>query len=451
MTGRPIPGILSLLLALCLTTLPSGARAQRLRVPEHALDPGAMARALETLPGAEVSIVRELNMDHQTLYAQLITGEAPADILPLRSDAYDVQQMVRKGYLLDLSAEPVLLAFSQDSLEAFAPLIFEGDGLYALPVGLEVTYLAASAGAFAAIGRPIPDSLPALLDLASWWAQEGYARHPEYSLFDSAGVKATLRQLIHASYVDGMVGAGLPLHFDGEGYGSLMERLDRLDVSSFDEDSDKPRGIADASPLLMPGWTCRGDQRRAGQQDIRLVALSVDGRQPAWRLGVGSMLAIPATSPMADAARRFLDAYLAQLPEVTRAALSRSRRQPVVNPDFDREREEQAGIVAYLEQMVAQAPEGAEKRANEEGLLRARAELDDFERLHRCLLDAGDLAAHQERMARVYLSDSLGIVLQRALLQENTGFHMYAQGALSLEQFIQLANDNIRLMTLEAD
>lgn len=444
-----------LLCLLALMMAPGTGMAQTtLRIFEGSLHQETALQAAEQLPDIAIRFVPESAMDRQTLYTQLMTGELGADILALHSDAYDIQQMVSKGYLRDLTDSSHLLAFARDSLQAFQPLIWHEDRLYLIPTALESYYLAANLDGFQAIGQAVPTSLPQLLELAAWWSAEGYQQHSAYSLFDTLGVKGQLKAIIHSSYVDGMLGNGLPLRFDMDGYGAMMRQVDQLDVSGYDDSPDphKPRGIEGQSPLLTRGWGYKTEHLAAMAQDrhTQLLSLSVDGALPGQQLARGSMLAIPASCPQGEAALRFLNAYVAKLPPAWRAGISRTWLEPIPNPRYEQERLALAAALDKQRLVHQQAEEGPAKREQAESLRRMEAELDLFDQQHRDLLSREALEGHQALMEEAYLLDSLSIVQHRALAEDDAGFHTYAQGAITLEQYMAIANDRIRLMLLEA-
>lgn len=307
---------------------------------------------------------------------------------------------MRKGYLLDLSDTPRLAAFGRSALDAFDPLIYDGDRLYLIPTELRANYLSASVQGFEAIGRNIPASQPELMDLVRWWAAEGHQQHEGYVLFDLPKPKARLKQIIHLCYLDSLLGAGEPLQFDKAGYGGLMQEAEAMDLSAIDlsyaemfGDGSQPR-----SPLIGTSLQYQASWSRLDTRYTHLMALSLDGETPAYTLGAASFVGIPATSRHPEEAKRFISAYIDNMEPMLKAGLSRDWAEPIVNPDYEADYRSQHAAVQQQKRLYEEAEEGPAKRQYAADLHVMQEELGSFEQRHKYLLTAEDLQAHQARM-----------------------------------------------------
>ncbi|NLD51273.1 MAG: hypothetical protein GX650_00125 [Clostridiales bacterium] len=196
-------------------------------------DTNTLSRALQQVGNIQYQASLDGRMDAQAIITKMLTGDLSLDLLVLDSAESDVQRLAAKGYLMDLSQDPVLAAMAKDSLPMLRKLLYHGDGLYAIPLDIRVFFPTANKLWFEELERPLPRTVPELVDLTRWWAEECY-QHEDYKLFEMPGAKDQLKEITLASYVNGLLGQGLPLHFDGQKFGAMMELIDDLDTSTFD-------------------------------------------------------------------------------------------------------------------------------------------------------------------------------------------------------------------------
>ena len=185
--------------------------------------------------------------------------------------------------------------------------------------------------------------------------------------------------------------------------------------------------------------------------ELTLMPLSLDGTLPPYRESSLFAVGIPATTEHPEEARAFLAAFYRNLHEFDRAQMSRTAQGPIINPDYDRTREGQEESLAMYRSRAAEAEEGPEKRELERIVKGIEENMAEFEQFGRYLLTAKQLQQHQEFVQLMYINEHMKDLSRMALIEKD-GYNlldMYGQGAISLEQFIQRANERIRLMTLE--
>ncbi|NLD51274.1 MAG: hypothetical protein GX650_00130 [Clostridiales bacterium] len=169
---------------------------------------------------------------------------------------------------------------------------------------------------------------------------------------------------------------------------------------------------------------------------------------PAWQDGGATLLAIPATAAHPQEALRFLSTYVSSMDAMTRAALSASWTEPIPNPQFERQKRDLEQRLALLPASIEKA-EGAEKRALEQDLAYFKNEMAHIES-NRYIVSTQALDSYRQIMAGVYLDDTTTQVQRSALTKDGYLFLSMLEGTITLDQFIQQANDKIRLMTLES-
>lgn len=422
------------------------------------MDERSMTRALMRNPDLTIKRYEDKPwLDPETMLTMFLSGEMSLDILSMDSSSHDLQRLMQKGYLLDLSQNEALKAIGEDSFDAMRPLMYHEDKLFLLPFGVFTSLPYAYSKGFQEIGREIPGTLQELLDLVKWWAEEGHIAHEGYRLFDYGGVKQTLIYLINQVYVDSVLGEGKPLQYDMEVFGGFMRQLEEIDLRDIEPSPDEIEmmgnggGNGDGTEFLI---TAAGgyylDEASVGIAMVPMP-LSVDKNAHAWHKANVLVFGIPATARHPEEAMRFLSAYMENLPDRDKWFLSRSLAGPIPNPRYEESLTELEDLVALYHAQIAKEEDGPKKREIEESAAMYEKDLERFKEKGKYSLTAETLARHKDFMKTVYVNDSLTMVLSKALIDKegNNMLNMYGEGAISLEQFIQQANDKIRLMTLE--
>jgi hypothetical protein len=415
----------------------------------------ALSKTLMQLDDIDLQFYQGDYLDAQAIQTQFLTREMTFDLLMLHSTEHDIQKLIQKGYLADLSESAKLVKMTDDMLPALQPLIHLDGKLYAVPLSLQTYYLTGNVQFFKDIGQEMPRSVPELIALTRWWAEERHAEHEGYVLFEQADAKRQIKDLIHTVYVDALLGARQPLQFDMAGYGRLMEEVDGIDFSTFDlKPSELPEdnyGMMEGKALMMAYLGYDTSYPRVDEKYEIMLELSLDGQTPAWREGTASFAAIPSTSRNAAAARRFLEAYMSNLEPIVKAGMSQSWDEDIENPNWEWGYQEQQRYLAQYEKLYEEAEEGPQKRQFAQDVENMKKSVENYEADNRYRLTRETIRKHRALMEKVYLPDSLGQTQRQALVKDEYLLGMYLEGALTLEQFIQQANDKIRLMTLEAN
>lgn len=426
-----------------------------LSVNSGGYDSYALSKALMHMDDIDLQFYQGDYLDAEALSARFLTGDMDFDLLILYSSEHDMEKLIKKGYLADLSGSEALVRLTDDMLEAVQPLIHRDGRLYALPMDLQTYYLTGNVQNFRDVGRQMPRSVPELLELTRWWAEEGHAAHEGYTLFDQADARRLIKDLIHTVYVDALLGAGKPLQFDMEHYGRLMQEVDAIDFSSFDvlpsDLSEDYEGMLEGKPLLMAYMGYDAAYPYLSDKYEVCLELSLDGDTPAYREGRAVFTAIPSTSKHKEAALRFLERYMDNLKPTAKAGMSRSWDQAIEDPNWQWGYARLQETLKEYQRLYEEAEEGPQKRQFAEDVKHMQESLDTYEEDNRYRLTADMIKRHQAMMKLVFLNGSLGMTQRQALVKDEYLVGMYHEGALTLEQFIQQANDKIRLMTLEAE
>lgn len=81
-----------------------------------------------------------------------------------------------------------------------------------------------------------------------------------------------------------------------------------------------------------------------------------------------ALVAVSATSPDKEAAVHFLEAYVQNVCEIDRALLSKSWKEPVINPDYENEMQQAREYLEQVQEMLRKTEGLAEKRQYEESI-----------------------------------------------------------------------------------
>lgn len=79
-----------------------------------------------------------------------------------------------------------------------------------------------------------------------------------------------------------------------------------------------------------------------------------------------ALVAVSATSPNQETALRFLEAYVQNVCEIDRALLSKSWKEPVINPNYENEMQQAREYLEQVQEMLRKTEGLAEKRQYEE-------------------------------------------------------------------------------------
>lgn len=419
-------------------------------------DSVALSKALLQLDSVDVKLYEEGMMEDEKLSQMLMNKSLKADTLSLNSNGMDLQRLVQKGYLLDLSDDEELVTLAKRTWPQLHKLMFQDGKLYLLPTSLFSVRSLANTPAFQAIGRPIPRTMEELLDLFDWWLQEGMAKHPELRIVDQAEVKKWLKHTAIRCYTDGLIGAGEPLQFDMERFGMLVQRIEAMDTAPLEinPEEDPFSNGSDNGPslegqvLIMSMHAFTISNQTADKEPL---LLALDDQHSGYAQGMADMLGINAGTAHPGEAKRFLKLYLKGLPTQLMAGLLADWAEPLENPQFERTNQNYLDTIAMLEKRLAETAEGPEQREREQELKSFRQAHEEHVANFRYRISPEGIQKYQQATKLCYVDDSLSRIQNRSFYDEQGSslYEQYIQGAIPVEQFVKQANDRLRLMVLE--
>lgn len=414
-------------------------------------DPSMLPRIMMALDDVTLRMPEGLGgaaYTRQQLAEALVTGSLQADILVMGSSFFDLDKLMDKGYLLDLSGSEIIRQHVGEMAPNLRAAFTRGERIYAVPASLGLMPMAVHPAALEALGLPVPASITGLIDLAEQWLKGPARQQPEYSfLAHEDRLKTGLQALVMTSYVDNMLGTGQALTFDTPLFRGLMARLEGLDTKGLDSGESWEKlpliePAVQAEPRFPPGRSPGGDR------DSRYLVLPMADGQPAAIQANASLVVVMAASQHKEAALRFVETLIQAQHPVDQAVCKPEATASIDNPDFEAGRKRLELAVDQLTAQVQQA-EAAHKTRLQSRLDRAMTELADYEATARYLITAEELAVFHQLVARSYIRTGLQDTLAQAVWDQQDLPSQYMEGAISLDQMIAQLDDKLRLIYME--
>lgn len=414
-------------------------------------DPSMLPRIMMALDDVTLRMPEGLGgaaYTRQQLAEALITGSLPVDILVMGSSFFDLDKLMDKGYLLDLSGSEIIRQHVGEMAPNLRAAFTREEHIYAVPASLGLMPMAVHPAALEALGLPVPTSITSLIDLAEQWLKGPARQQTEYSfLAHEDRLKTGLQALVMTSYVDNMLGTGQALTFDTPLFRGLMARLEGLDTKGLDSgESWEKLPLIEPAVQAEPRFpTARGP---GGDKDLRYLVLPMAEGQPAAIQANASLVVVMAASQHKEAALRFVEALIQAQHPVDQAVCKPEATASIDNPDYEAGRKRLELAVDQLTAQVQQA-EAVDKTRLQSRLDRATKELADYEATARYLITAEELAVFHQLVARSYIRTGLQDTLAQAVWDQQDLPSQYMEGAISLDQMIAQLDDKLRLILME--
>lgn len=387
-----------------------------------------------------------------------LTGTFDYDIFLLTTSICNLDTVIRKGYLADLTdcegVSEVIATMRPDVREQ----ITKDGQIYGIPTSLDLSYLSYYPEVFARAGfteADVPDTFPAFLDLLEKWIayveSTGdrevcfYANFDE-SLYNEHSYTRYLTEQLVANTIMQQSYAGESLSFDTPVFRSCLERCQAIG-SKLHAVEAKPYG--GRRPLV--------DTNDWGVENLRyFLCLRLDENQP--RLISASMhvdVAFADSAHVDMAAAFALNNLQYHLENSSKTALLFSDPQPVENPEYaPRIAREQARLDAAIEQLNSASNASAQKKAKLlEEVERYQRQLEAVsDPSNAYLLSESDLAVFRDFEGHFYfeapsvfaVGTEYGEMLERLM-------DRYATGAISAEQFVQQLEEIAWMLEMEVE
>ena len=424
-------------------------------------DPGILAEALmET----DDLALRQAPADYklysqETLAALFLTGSVDLDLLAINANSFDMDKLMEKGYLADLSGSEKIKNFMAQVAPNLSRSFMKEVAIYALPIAMMSFPGIAYTQRFADLGLEVPTNLTELIDLFERWLTGLGEEHPDYTFTMEHNLKGLLFRTVLEKYVDNRLAVG-ELTFDTLEFRSLMERVMGLPYGEFGQEVDweDPQAAAAAEemfnkkPLMefSMGYEPRiamGVNNRGERSYVPLTLSIQEGEEPREAANYTLMVAL-STSQKLPQTIRFMEHLVDKLDPAEVAAITPGQTQAIENPDFESEIAQSQRNLEDMRERLSRA-EGAQRSDLEKNLKEREEAHERYKEDMRYLATEEDLAMMHRMVSTLFIPSGLINAQRQAFGSSYEIRNQYLQGAITLDQFIQQMDDMLRLVRME--
>lgn len=440
---------------LLLSTEPANLAQGSLMVYSTSLEEAFQREAAIRLPGMRIE-TKTMSLDPSepdSLQQLLLTGAQAADVFLIDSARYDWAQLMDKGYCADLSGSSVLQSFVGACYPLVRDAALHEDQLMMVPVSLRLPALRYAPQAFEEAGLPVPSSFSDLCAVLN-----GYdpLRHEGTLPLLAEDYRAWLNELALSLYADASDARGEVPHFSSPVLRNLLQEAAQPDVSAIpvqrtweemwavQNDQETPLLMNAEGTVSLEGLSTYSDYRY-GQLPLYLA--SVPGDEPPVPAELTLMFVNPRSSNV-EQAIAYVEACVQALDAPMRIMLMPGQNDPVENPEYARTAQFYMDSLEQLRQQAAKA-EGAERRQLDTQVAEQEKRNEEYLAALRYSVRPEGIARYRALMERAFLRTH---AIQRLVHNENIQSlrQSYEQGQISLDQFLQEAENRQRLILLES-
>ena len=437
-----------------------------LTIAGGAMDMNTYNRVLMEMDHVTLRPVEGLNfnqMDQEILAGMFLTGTVNVDILPINAYSFDLQKLIDKGYLANLSDNGTIRDFVNSVAQNLSGSLVRDQAIYAVPTGLVLFPMIGYIKPFADLGLEMPRDIRQLIDLSRRWAEELQEQHPDYSLFANAeNMRESLRSILIDRYMMNRFGAGEDLVFDTPIFRELMQQVESISYGDLDMNVDwetqegmaameemwEKTGLIEINMGFEP--TSFKDISAAGDDNDAFLPmiLPMEEGQDAYQNADISLLAVLSSSPNQEVAKQFVANVINKLSEANKATLDLNKTDAIPNPNYEQQLAELEKGLQQMQDAYNRA-EGAARSNLEEDLSSFRAHVERFRESNKVLLSAQDLEQLHGLVAKLHNLSGVQIAQQNAFHSNYEILQQYYDGTISLDQMIRQMDDTLRLVRME--
>lgn len=407
----------------------------------------------------EISVMAS-NSFYQNLEAftsAMVSGENAVDVLRLSSSFTPLRRLMEKGYCMDLSGFPELAAAVDSMYPQLAEFLKVDGKLYGVPIGMNGSIVSYRTDAWKTLGlteEDVPKTWMDLLDFVQNWMADYGEDHPEYMLLEGGTSKQMLMEQLMTAYVNTYAAKGQDLTFDTPVFRQLMEKLEQIDFSAFENDMKETDGeeFWNRTPIFMISGDFSYVSGLALQNESnRMTPLRLsDEEELILPVNLDVLIVNPRTT-RTEQAVSYLSAYLAHADaRSTNITLYPDHNESVKNPNYEQNIQELEKEYQRIQDQLKSAPpeEIAGLKDNLAYYENALAHKED----NLYWVSAQDIALYRESLAP-YLKVLGQTVLATWDKEGKNDFYtlqaQYLQGAMNMDQFIREIDKRVRMMVLE--
>lgn len=408
---------------------------------------------MEENPNVHVQAVLTPFQSTTELINALLTRSFVYDDFLVSSNRFDIDTLIEKGYVLDLSAYPGVTEAVTHMSPAIAALVTRGNAIYGIPYHCAIQYMAYNPAAWEALAlsdEDVPDSFPSFLRFLEKWiayAQindvQDYAVFASFDeeLYDATTYADCLVRLLMEEQTRQCAYANQPLRFDTPDFRENLERCLQIGLALYQLEPEPNRG----QPLFT--WT-QGMERLEQFVPLRLTA-----EQPPLIPCTVNVCMVYTSTAVPELAAAFAMDTLKHYETNTNIAYLYAEADPVENPGYTADvafwEETVAGLRARLSVEKMQPAEYLELTDELARCEKVLAEVSSED--NRYQISAAQLAcyhAYQEKL----LIQPPHIFLSRNGEEQHVASlrRQYVSGLISADQLVNKLDQTAYMLEMEA-
>ncbi len=280
------------------------------------------------------------------LVGQFLTKDFTYDVFPLFSIQYDIQPLIKKGYLADLSNNDIICENINKMRPDIVSMVSKGSKIYALPYGLETEFLSIRPKVWKNAGfhlDEIPDTFDAFLDFLDIWSKApvpGYCVINQFdeTMYTESTYSKWLLELLFENYLMQYRYSGKLIEFDNPSLKEKMEHCITTGKTLYQVEKTPNNGYA----LFESGCS--------GIRVENLVSLRMDKEQPRLVTAYLWMVAVNAESTIKDLAMNYAANVLDK--DKYTSVLLFQEPYSVINPYYAKALEEYESAIKGIEEQL---------------------------------------------------------------------------------------------------
>lgn len=390
-------------------------------------------------------VASDLAYSQAALAQALLLEPEGLDVLVLQMDLFDLDRLIAKGWLLDLSGEEDLQRFTGQMHQELPAAGVRDGRLFALPVDLFLRSWFAHEGLIKKLGLELPTTFQSLCSLTQICLE-----HPELNVlpYQIMGGRSYREDLIFKGlqrYLQEQSALGeLDQGFDTPRFRSMMQAADALTPGSGEAGIRRYLLRDQAQDYSLEGRTL---ELAAPETGMRPLLLSADEAAAPRAMASGVLIAINARSRQRDHALRYLRGFIEGLDAYSLLMMAPDPGHAIMKAGADAAREQDVQLLNTIERELAKS-EGARRTELERMAQQLREQLAAQDAEGSYQISPAAILEYQRLLQHATLQ---GFEVNRLLTNPEV-FSLYRRFAarqLDLERFIQEADGILRLIRLE--
>lgn len=408
------------------------------------LGPNVVGAFAAERPDIAISMKEDAPTDFLSVQQAMISQDDSNDIYVLNAKL-SYMHVVKKGYAAPMNGSAALLADVESFYPAIQQTLLRGGTLYGYPSQVSTKNWSINETQWKNIGLgEYPATMQEVIDYIKLWNEKYAEDHPEYSMFETAGGFRSVVSFVIRQYILENEKEGETLNFDSQELRSVLSLLWE-NRALFEEDTEG------RMPLIMRYAQGYGS---AYNDEDRAISFTPPAISDACKRPVDVDMEIFVLNPKSkhmDEAIAFVEFFAKNRELTQKYMMSPAGNVPIRPRGFAQMQEEILEKIDYLKQQLTTAE--AKEKQDIEALIQAQEQFYAYRENAVWEVRQDDIDRHQKiaalivpPMDTVFADD--GLRSKDKTIEEVN--HMFADGAVPVDLFIEMLNEKAKLISLES-